>query len=109
MPTNSDHSHRLTVRVPMELYQQAKYWAERKGYASVNELIIDALEADIERHASDVIGVSLSDQRIGEIVDVVKALTRQVANLEISTQRGLSSLLNTARGDSYLDNIGEDD
>ena len=103
LPVGSSPTRRRAVfRCSPETYARAEYWAERKGYASVNELVGDALEAYIARINGDYDLPTLEIARLNQLVDAVVGLSANVANLQTVVQTGQDSLLGLVHGENYL-------
>lgn len=104
--TRSESSdHRAPERITLRLHPDAKarvaYWADSQG-VSVNEFIVDAIDAAIRRMNSDYDLPTLEIARLAQLLDETKALTLNVANLERVITQMADSLLNMTRGDNYL-------
>ncbi|KII27037.1 membrane protein [Arthrobacter sp. AK-YN10] len=82
--------------------QRAEYWAQRRGYPSVNEYYAEAIAEKVRRENLDFDIPDLLTARINQVVDELKALSTNNANLERVVTMGFDSLLGLTRGDNYL-------
>lgn len=96
-----DTTHRPTVRLSEDEYQQVKYWAARKGL-SINEYIVEAVQTQIRRENGDFDIPNAMLARVNQLVDIVLELSSNVNSLERVTTSGFDSLLGLTRGDNYL-------
>jgi hypothetical protein len=102
------------ARVPTQIRfhstskQRGEYWAS-KNNISFNEYVSEALDEKVRRENQDYDLPTLEIARLNQLVDEMKALSTNQANLERILIKGLDSLLGLARGDSnYLgDETGE--
>ncbi|PUB32552.1 hypothetical protein C8K30_1011078 [Promicromonospora sp. AC04] len=92
----------MFIRVSSDDKQRAKYWADKRGFASVNEYAAEALAEQVRRENLDYDLPTLEIARLNELVDQVKALSTNQANLERVVTQGLDSLIGLTRGDNYL-------
>lgn len=90
------------VRLGDDDLERVRYWAARRGYTSVGEYVAEAVMAQIRRENQDYDLPTAEIARLNELVDQMKALSSNMANLEQVTVVGFESLLNLTRGDSYL-------
>ena len=99
----SDHRppERITVRLHPDAKARVTYWADSQG-VSINEFIVDAVDAAIRRMNSDYDLPTLEMARLAQLVDETKALSLNVGNLERVITQMADSLLNMTRGDNYL-------
>lgn len=94
---------RTVVRLHQDTKQRAVYWAERRGFSSLNEYITEAVEEQIRRENRDYDLPTLEIARLNQLVDEIKALSTNQANLERVITMGFESLIGLTRGDSnYL-------
>ena len=54
---------RNTVKVPPDLYDRAKRYAEMAGFRSVDEFVARAVEKELERRAGDTEDKSSSENK----------------------------------------------
>ena len=96
-------SSRIGVKVMLhpDTLERVRYWSSKDGL-SANEFIVAAVERSIATRNQDYDLPSLEAQRLSQIVDQLKALSDNTANLERVVYDGLGSLLSLARGDDYL-------
>lgn len=94
-------THRVTVTLSEEKFQQLKYWAARRE-RSINEYLGDAIELAIRHENGDYDLPKLEIQRLNQLVDVVTTLSSNVHSLEGVVISGFDSLLGLTRGDNYL-------
>ncbi|MFC4048306.1 hypothetical protein ACFOY4_01310 [Actinomadura syzygii] len=97
-----DRRLRVVVRLHPNVKQRAQYWAEQRGYSSVNEYIADAVDGQIRRENSDYDLPTLEIARLNQLIDELKALSTNSANLERVVTQGFDSLIGLTRGDNYL-------
>ncbi|MFJ2662619.1 hypothetical protein [Arthrobacter koreensis] len=93
------------VRVPVRLHpdtkERAKYWAA-KANVSVNEYMAEAVEEKIRRENGDYDLPTLEIARLGQLIDELRSLSVNTANLEVSVMQMFDSLMGLTRGDNYL-------
>lgn len=99
--TPSVSLERAVVRLHPDRKQQVQYWASKRG-VSANEYMVDAIDAAIRRENGDYDLPTLEIARLNQLVDEVKALSLNSANLERVVTSGFDSLIGLTRGDSYL-------
>ncbi|MBT8163219.1 MULTISPECIES: hypothetical protein [Arthrobacter] len=100
---NKDRRERTVVRLDPDDKQRAGYWAKRRGFSSVNEYMAEAIAEKIRRENQDYDLPTLEIARMNQLVDEVKALSTNSANLERVVTQGFDSLIGLTRGDSnYL-------
>ncbi|MCI4659555.1 hypothetical protein [Cryobacterium zhongshanensis] len=92
---------RKPVRLHPDTAQRVKYWADKEGL-SENEYMVLAIEEKIARANGDYELPTLEQFRLNQIIDEMKALSTNAANLEAVVTSGFDSLLGLTRGDSYL-------
>lgn len=99
---NRDRRKHVGVRVHTDTMERAKYWASRRGFSSANEYIVHAVEEQIRRENLDYDLPTLEIARLNQLVDEVKTLSTNQANLERVMTTSLESLIGLTRGDNYL-------
>ncbi|GAP61289.1 hypothetical protein AHiyo1_49770 [Arthrobacter sp. Hiyo1] len=99
---NTDKRERAVLRLHRDMKQRAEYWAQKRGYSSVNEYMADAVDEKIRRENLDYDLPTLEIARLNQVVDELRALSTNQANLERVITTGFDSLLGLTRGDSYL-------
>lgn len=99
---NQDRRERAVLRLAPDVKQRAEYWAQRRGYSSVNEYMADAVDEKIRRENLDFNIPDLLTARMNQLIDEVKANSVNTANLERVVTTGFDSLIGLTRGDSYL-------
>ncbi|MDH2390100.1 hypothetical protein QCN29_15125 [Streptomyces sp. HNM0663] len=92
----------MFVRLNPDDKQRAEYWADKRGFSSVNEYVAEALVEKIRRENLDYDLPTLEIARLNELVDQVAALAKNSANLERVVTTGFGSLIGLTRGDNYL-------
>lgn len=99
---------RKPVRLHPDTAQRLSYWATKREL-SENEYMMLAIEEKIARENGDYELPTLEQYRLNQLLDEVKALSTNSANLERVVTSGFDSLLGLTRGDSYLldDESGE--
>lgn len=100
-PAGHRAAERITVRLHPDAKARVAYWADSDG-VSVNEFIVDAIDAAIRRKNGDYDLPTLEMARLAQLVDETKALSLNVGNLERVITQMADSLLNMTRGDNYL-------
>jgi predicted DNA-binding protein len=98
---DGDARVRRAVRLRKDTDQRAMYWAD-KASISVNEYIAEAVEEKIRRENGDYDLPTLEQARLGQLIDELRSLSINVANLETVTVSGFDSLMGLTRGDNYL-------
>ncbi|WP_327357741.1 hypothetical protein [Streptomyces sp. NBC_01304] len=103
-PTQSGSSgrHGMFIRLDPDDKQRAQYWADKRGFSSVNEYVAEAVVEKIRRENLDYELPTLEIARLNELVDQVAALATNAANLERVVTTGFDSLIGLTRGDNYL-------
>lgn len=105
---NTDKREHVGIRLHPDTKERAKYWAERRGYSSVNEYFVDAIEDKIRRENGDFDVPNLLLARLTQLIDEVKASSTNQANLERVVTSGFNSLIGLTRGEDYLSDLTED-
>ncbi|MEV7952869.1 hypothetical protein [Streptomyces sp. NPDC088141] len=103
-PSNSSSSGRkgMFIRLSSDDKQRAEYWADKRGFSSVNEYVAEAVIEKIRRENLDYDLPTLEIARLNELIDQIKALSTNNANLERVVTQGFDSLIGLTRGDNYL-------
>ncbi|WP_245630554.1 hypothetical protein [Granulicoccus phenolivorans] len=102
-PPTPDRRERTWLRISAADKMQATYWAEKRGYPSLNEYLAEAVAEQVRRENQDYDLPTLEIARLNELVDQITALSTNVANLEHVVTQGLGALLGLTRGDgAYL-------
>lgn len=99
---NTDERERIVSRVHPDLKRRAEYWSQRRGFGSVNDYLAEALDEKIRRENHDYDLPTLEIARLNQLVDELKALSVNTANLERVVTQGFDSLISLTRGDNYL-------
>lgn len=92
---------RRAIRLHPDTETQVKYWAA-KADLSENEYMVEAVMEKIARENQDYDLPTMEQKRLGQIVDELKALSSNQANIERVVVRGFDSLMGLTRGDNYL-------
>ncbi|MFJ9901179.1 hypothetical protein ACIQPR_48565 [Streptomyces sp. NPDC091280] len=92
----------MFVRLNPDDKQRAQYWADKRGFSSVNEYVAEAVIEKIRRENLDYDLPTLEIARLNELVDQVAALAKNSANLERVVTAGFDSMIGLTRGDNYL-------
>ncbi|KAB7835729.1 hypothetical protein [Streptomyces mobaraensis] len=92
----------MFVRLSSDDKQRAEYWADKRGFSSVNEYVVEAVVEKIRRENLDYDLPTLEIARLNQLVDQVAALAMNSANLERVVTTGFDSLIGLTRGDNYL-------
>lgn len=93
---------RVGIRLSSADRERAAYWADKRGYPSINEYMATAVIEKIRRENGDFDIPDLLTARMNQLIDVNKALSTNVANLERVITSGLDSLIGLTRGENYL-------
>lgn len=98
----------VKIRLHPDTKERVGYWAT-KGGISENEFMAAAVEFYIAYQNGDYPLATLEMARLGQLVDQMASLTRNVNNLDHTVSTGMDSLLGLTRGGSYLldDESGE--
>jgi len=96
-----DPRKKVQVRLTDDEYQQLTYWAA-KDEVSINEWITEAIQRSIKFKNGDYDLLTLEQQRLNQLIDVVTTLSSNVQGLESVITSGFDSLLGLTRGDNYL-------
>jgi predicted DNA-binding protein len=99
---NKDPRERFPVRLHKDVKARLEYWADRRGYSSANEYVVDAIVEKIRRENQDYDLPTLEIARLNQVVDEMRAMSINVANLERVITSGFDSLIGLTRGDNYL-------
>lgn len=91
----------MPLRLCPETKQRLQYWAAKKGM-SANEYAVEAIEEAIRRENGDYDLPTLEIARLNQLVDEMKALSVNTANLERVVTQGFDSLIGLTRGNNYL-------
>lgn len=106
--TSASTRERVVFRVDPDQKQRIAYWASRRDM-TVQEYVDEAVVQKIARENGDYDLPTLEIARQNQMVDELKSLSQNVANMERSLVSGLDSLLGLARGDnSYLEDDEDD-
>ncbi|MEU7317477.1 hypothetical protein [Streptomyces sp. NPDC007083] len=98
----NDRRERVFIRLSPDDKQRAEYWAARRGFSSFNEYCAEAVAEQIRRENLDYDLPTLEIARLNELIDQIKALSTNSANLERVVTNGFESLIGLTRGDNYL-------
>ncbi|QWF85783.1 hypothetical protein [Amycolatopsis sp. CA-230715] len=82
--------------------QRAEYWADKRGFSSVNEYAAEAVADQIRRENLDYDLPTLEIARVNELTDRMAACETNLANLVHVCTQGFDSLIGLTRGDNYL-------
>lgn len=106
---------RVTLRIPPDEYERAKYWASKHDL-SVNEYVREALMAAIRHENQDYVNETrdIFIATMNQLSDIVKMTYVETLHNGNITTMGFDSLLSLTRGhtsgDNYLiDRDPEDD
>jgi len=99
---NKDPRERFPVRLHIDVKARLEYWADKRGYSSANEYVVDAIVEKIRRENQDYDLPTLEIARLNQVVDEMRAMSINVANLERVITSGFDSLIGLTRGDNYL-------
>lgn len=106
---------RPTIRMNLETYERAKFWASRDAEAAgtppnFNDFVTTAVENEIARRS----GVEIdADQilagRINQMADAMKSMETQLDALSSMVGTTFQTLIELARGDNILTDSLEDE
>lgn len=100
--SGNDRRERVFTRLSKDEKQRAEYWAQRRGFPSVNAYMAEAVAEKIRRENLDFDIPDILTARINQLIDEVKANSTNTANLERVVTMGFDSLIGLTRGDNYL-------
>ncbi|UJW28794.1 hypothetical protein L3Q67_26400 [Saccharothrix sp. AJ9571] len=103
----SERRERVVLRLSPVVKQRAVYWAQKRGFSSVNEYVSEAVAEQIRRENLDYDLPTLEIARLNELIGQVADLSRNNANLERVVTQGFDSLIGLTRGDNYLLDDGD--
>lgn len=108
LPMSEPERVRKTLRFHPDTMQQVSYWAKKQD-VDENEFLVTAVEEKIARMNGDYPLQTLEQMRLNQLIDEIRALSTNSANLERVVTVGFDSLIGMTRGDSYLldDESGE--
>lgn len=92
---------RKAIRLHPDTARHVNYWSAKQGL-SENEYLVLAIEEKIARENGDYDLPTLEQLRLNQLIDEVRALSTNAANLEAVVTSGFGSMLGLTRGDSYL-------
>jgi hypothetical protein len=92
---------RKWLRLHPDTVQRVQYWSAKRELTE-QEFYEQAVEEKIARMNGDYDLPTLEILRLNQLVDEMKTLSTNVANLERVSTTGFDSLLGLTRGDSYL-------
>jgi len=100
--TNTEKRSGMFIRLSADDKQRVQYWADRRGFASANEYVAEAVAEKIRRENQDYELPTLEIARLNQLIDEIKALSTNQANLEMVITKGFDSLIGLTRGGNYL-------
>lgn len=92
---------RKWMRLHPDTVQRVTYWSGKRDLTE-QEYLEQAVEEKIARENGDYDLPTLEIQRLNQLIDEIRALSTNSANLEAVVTSGFDSLMGMARGDSYL-------
>lgn len=92
---------RLTVRLASDVESLVTYWAPKQDM-SKNEFVQTAIEYYIKYINGDYDYPTAEQMRLGQLIDEQQHLRERIESLETVVTKGFSSMLQLARGSSYL-------
>lgn len=99
--------HRLTLRLTEKDFERLEYWSS-KIKVSINEFIPILLDRWIAIENGNYELSTLEQQRLNQLIDVVKGLSMDIQNQGSILSAGFESLLQLTKGDNYLFDRDED-
>ncbi|MCZ4580416.1 hypothetical protein O4158_15195 [Gordonia amicalis] len=106
---------RPTIRMNMETYERAKFWASRDAEAAgttpnFNDFVTTAVENEIARRSGAEIDTdNILTGRVNQMADAVKSMETQLTAVTTMVQTTFSTLIELARGDSILTDAPDED
>lgn len=94
-------SKRVTVTLSDDEYMQLLHWAQKHD-VSINEYLHDCISHMINWEAGDYDLPTAEIQRLNQILDSFKLMSRNLSSLESVITSGFDSLIGLTRGDNYL-------
>lgn len=92
---------RKTLRFHPDTIERVRYWSAKRD-VPLNDYLVLAVEEKIARENGDYELPTLEQMRLNQLIDEMRALSTNSANLEKVVTSGFDSLLGLTRGDSYL-------
>lgn len=99
--TDTSDRVRKTLRFHPDTVERARYWSAKRGITE-NDYLVLAVEEKIARENGDYDLPTLEQARLNQLIDEIRALSTNTANLETVVTTGFDSLIGLTRGDSYL-------
>lgn len=99
--------HRLTLRLTEKDFERLEYWSSKRK-VSINEFIPILLDRWIAIENGNYELSTLEQQRLNQLIDVVKGLSMDIQNQGSILTAGFESLLQLTKGDNYLFDHDED-
>ena len=87
---------------------RAQYWADKRGFNSLGEYVSEAVLEKIKRENQDYDLPTLEQARLLQLMDLVKANTEGLANLERPVLQMIEMFTGMTRGSSDLLDAPED-
>lgn len=112
---NNKSVARPTIRMNLETYERAKFWAGRDAEAAgtppnFNDFVCVAVENEIARRSGVEIDADhILAGRINQMADAVKSMESQLDAMGALVRTTFSTLIELARGDSILTDELEDE
>lgn len=106
---------RPTIRMNLETYERAKFWASRDAEAAgtppnFNDFVTVAVENEIARRSGvEIDADNILTGRINHVADAVKSMETQLDAMSSMVRTTFSTLIELARGDSILTDASEDE
>lgn len=106
---------RPTIRMNVETYERAKFWAARDAEAAgtspnFNDFVSTAVENEIARRSGVEIDANhILAGRINQMADAMKSMETQLDAMSTMVRTTFSTLIELARGDSILTDAPEDE
>jgi hypothetical protein len=97
----TDDTVRVTLRMPREVHEKLKYWADKKEY-SVNDFVPMLVDYYAAIQYGDYELPSLEAQRVNQLIELVGVLHKDVQALQGLIIDGFNNLLKLTHGDNYL-------
>lgn len=105
---------RPTIRMNIETYERAKFWAARDAEAAgttpnFNDFVSTAVENEIARRSGlEIDADNILVGRINQLADAVKSIETQVQATNSMVGSTFATLIELARGDNILTDDDED-
>ena len=98
---DNDETVRVTLRMPKDVHEKLKYWADKKEY-SVNDFVPMLVDYYAAIQYGDYELPVLETQRVNQLIELVGVLHKDIQALQGLIIEGFNNLLKLTHGDNYL-------